>query len=78
MEVAKFTERLVPTTRFVAVNGVAPEIPYPATTFVAPNASVIGDVTLGKNSRYVWCLKQNLSSSSICPRFSHWSCSLLP
>jgi hypothetical protein len=49
MEVAKYTERLVPSTRFVAVDDVAPTI-EPA-TFVAPSASVIGDVTLGTNSR---------------------------
>lgn len=50
MEVAKYTERLVPSTRFVAVDGVAPVVSETA-TFVAPSASVIGDVTLGSNSR---------------------------
>lgn len=52
MEVCKFTERLVPSTRFVAVDGVSPTV-SPLTAFVAPNASVIGDVTLGQNSS-VW------------------------
>ena len=52
MEVAKYRERLVPSTRFVAVDGVAPVVSETA-TFVAPSASVIGDVTLGSNSRYV-------------------------
>lgn len=50
LEVAQFTERLVPSTRFVAVDNVAPAIADSA-AFVAPSASVIGDVTLGKNSR---------------------------
>lgn len=50
MEVAKYTERLVPSTRFVAVDGVAPVV-SDAASFVAPSASLIGDVTLGKNSR---------------------------
>jgi hypothetical protein len=54
MEVAKYTERLVPSTRFVAVDGIAPVL-SDAACFVAPSASVIGDVALGKNSRYV-CL----------------------
>lgn len=52
MEVAKYTERLVPSTRFVAVDGVAPMVAEYG-TFVAPSASVIGDVTIGRNSRYV-------------------------
>lgn len=50
MEVAKYTERLVPSTRFVAVDGVAPMVAEYG-TFVAPSASVIGDVTIGRNSR---------------------------
>ena len=53
MELTKYTERLVPSTRFVAVNGVAPKVS--AMSFVAPSASVIGDVTIGKESRYVNC-----------------------
>lgn len=52
MEVAQYTERLVPSTRFVAVDGVAPIVSETA-TFVAPSASVIGDVTLGSNSS-IW------------------------
>eukprot|EP00594_Rhizosolenia_setigera_P019379 CAMPEP_0178957848 /NCGR_PEP_ID=MMETSP0789-20121207/11187_1 /TAXON_ID=3005 /ORGANISM="Rhizosolenia setigera, Strain CCMP 1694" /LENGTH=277 /DNA_ID=CAMNT_0020640233 /DNA_START=94 /DNA_END=927 /DNA_ORIENTATION=+ len=52
LEVAKYTEKLVPSTRFVAVDGVAPVVAN-TTNFVAPNASVIGDVTIGNNSS-VW------------------------
>jgi len=52
MEVVKHAERLVPSTRFVAVDGVSPTV-SPLTAFVAPSASVIGDVTLGQNSS-VW------------------------
>lgn len=52
MEVCKYTERLVPSTRFVAVDGVSPTV-SPLTAFVAPSASVIGDVTLGTNTS-VW------------------------
>lgn len=50
LEVAKYTEKLVPSTRFVAVDGVAPVVAT-TTNFIAPNASVIGDVTIGNNSR---------------------------
>jgi len=50
MEVLKYSERLVPSTRFVAVNGIAPTVSE-AAAFVAPSANVIGDVTIGKNSR---------------------------
>ena len=50
IELTKYTERLVPSTRFVAVNGVAPKVSE--MSFVAPSASVIGDVTIGKESRY--------------------------
>jgi len=50
IEVTKYTEKLVPSTRFVAVDGVAPLVD--AETFVAPSAAVIGDVTIGKASRY--------------------------
>jgi hypothetical protein len=49
MELTKYTEQLVPSTRFVAVNGIAPKVS--AMSFVAPSASVIGDVTIGKESR---------------------------
>lgn len=52
IEVAKYTERLVPSTRFVAVDGVEPVVSE-FTAFVAPSASVVGDVTVGKNSS-VW------------------------
>jgi hypothetical protein len=52
LEVAKYTEKLVPSTRFVAVDGVAPTLSETA-TFVAPSASVIGNVTIGSRSRYV-------------------------
>jgi carbonic anhydrase/acetyltransferase-like protein (isoleucine patch superfamily) len=52
MEVAKYTERLVPSTRFVAVDGLEPIVSENA-AFVAPSASIIGDVTLGANSRCV-------------------------
>ena len=50
MEVTKYKERLVPSTRFVSVNGVAPNLTG-ANNFVAPSASVIGDVTIGQHSR---------------------------
>ena len=49
MEVAQYTEKLVPSTRFVAVDGVAPNVSDEC--FVAPSASLVGDVTVGKNSR---------------------------
>lgn len=52
MEVAKYRERLVPSTRFVAVDGIVPIVSDSA-SFVAPSASLIGNVTLGTNSRYV-------------------------
>ena len=52
MEVVKHADRLVPSTRFVAVDGISPTV-SPLTAFVAPSASVIGDVTLGQNSS-VW------------------------
>mmetsp|Transcript_5396 Transcript_5396/g.7415 ORF Transcript_5396/g.7415 Transcript_5396/m.7415 type:complete len:284 (-) Transcript_5396:139-990(-) len=52
MEVTKYTERLVPSTRFVAVDGVAPTVSETA-AFVAPSASVIGDVSVGPKSS-IW------------------------
>lgn len=52
MEVAKYTERLVPSTRFVAVNNIAPTI-NPDTAFIAPSANIVGDVTIGSSSS-VW------------------------
>jgi hypothetical protein len=54
MEVAKYTERLVPSTRFVSVDGIAPTLPG-ANNFIAPSASIIGNVTLGEHSRYETC-----------------------
>lgn len=53
IEITKYTEKLVPSTRFVAVDGIAPKVSE-YTAFVAPSASVVGDVTIGKNSRYVY------------------------
>ena len=50
MEVAKYTERLVPSSRIVSVDGVAPALPG-ANNFIAPSASVIGNVTIGEHSR---------------------------
>lgn len=52
MEVTKYTEKLVPSTRFVSVDGVAPTVA--SECFVAPSASIVGDVTIGKSSRYVF------------------------
>lgn len=52
LEVAKYSERLVPSTRFVAVDGVAPKTSIDC-AFVAPSASLIGDVTIGSGSS-VW------------------------
>lgn len=52
LEVAKYTERLVPSTRFVAVDSVAPTVSAKA-KFVAPSANLVGDVALGANSS-VW------------------------
>lgn len=49
IEVTKFTEKLVPSTQFVAVNGIGPTISE--MSFIAPSASVVGDVTIGKESR---------------------------
>lgn len=52
IEVAKYTERLVPSTRFVSVNNIAPTI-HSNTAFIAPSAHIIGDVTIGSSSS-VW------------------------
>lgn len=52
MEVAKFSEKLVPSTRFVAVDGVMPQVSNQG-SFIAPSASLIGDVNVDKNSS-VW------------------------
>lgn len=50
LEITKYTEKLVPSTRFVAVDGMVPKISDKG-AFVAPSAAVIGDVTIGKASR---------------------------
>lgn len=55
VEVAKYTEKLVPSTRFVAVDGIAPAVGG-SNNFVAPSASVIGKVALGDHSRLVFLL----------------------
>eukprot|EP00538_Stauroneis_constricta_P002641 CAMPEP_0119560928 /NCGR_PEP_ID=MMETSP1352-20130426/16220_1 /TAXON_ID=265584 /ORGANISM="Stauroneis constricta, Strain CCMP1120" /LENGTH=285 /DNA_ID=CAMNT_0007609007 /DNA_START=108 /DNA_END=965 /DNA_ORIENTATION=+ len=52
IEVTKYTERLVPSTRFVSVDGIAP-IVSGSNNFVAPSASVIGNVSIGDHSS-VW------------------------
>lgn len=52
MEVAKYTERLVPSTRIVAVDGIAPTINETA-AFIAPSANLVGDVTIGPQSA-IW------------------------
>jgi len=52
IEVAKYMERLVPSTRIISVDGVAPALPG-ANNFIAPSASVIGNVTIGEHSS-VW------------------------
>ena len=49
IEVTQYTEKLVPSTRFVAVDDVSPTVSDEC--FVAPSASLVGDVTVGKNSR---------------------------
>jgi gamma-carbonic anhydrase len=51
MEVTKYTEKLVPSTRFVAVDNVAPTVS--PESFVAPSAAVIGNVSIGEASS-VW------------------------
>jgi len=51
MEVTKYSEKLVPSTRFVALDDVVPKVSDEC--FVAPSASVIGDVTIGKHTS-VW------------------------
>lgn len=52
MEVCKYTERLVPSTRFVSVDGIAPVVSESA-AFIAPSANIIGNVTIGNDSS-VW------------------------
>jgi hypothetical protein len=51
MEVTKYKEKLVPSTRFVSVDGIAPAVKG-ANNFIAPSASVVGDVSIGEHSRY--------------------------
>ena len=46
MEVCQYRDKLVPSTRFVAVDGLSPTV-SPYTAFVAPNASVIFSFPLG-------------------------------
>ncbi|GMI29616.1 hypothetical protein TeGR_g335, partial [Tetraparma gracilis] len=50
MEVTRYVERLVPSTRFVPHNGVAPRAPL---SFVSPSSTLVGDVTLAAGSS-VW------------------------
>jgi carbonic anhydrase/acetyltransferase-like protein (isoleucine patch superfamily) len=50
IEVAKYKEKLVPSTRFVSVDGIAPTVSG-ANSFVAPSASVVGRVLIGEHSR---------------------------
>ena len=52
LEVAKHTDRLVPSTRFVAVDNVSPAVSQYA-SFVAPSASIIGNVSIGEKSS-IW------------------------
>jgi hypothetical protein len=52
MEVTKYKEKLVPSTRFVSVDGIAPAVSG-ANNFVAPSASIVGNVSIGDHSRYV-------------------------
>ena len=48
---AAYTETLNPSTRFVDAGGHSPKVATPA--FVAPNASLVGNVSVGVNSA-VW------------------------
>lgn len=48
---AAYTEHLNPSTRFVSAGGKSPSVATPA--FVAPNASLVGDVSVGAHSA-VW------------------------
>lgn len=52
LEICRHTEKLVPSTRFVAVDGVMPNV-SPSAAFVAPSASVIGDVAVGSGAS-IW------------------------
>ncbi|GMH98934.1 hypothetical protein TrST_g10964 [Triparma strigata] len=50
LETSRYTDRLVPSTRFVTFNGQTPSAPL---TFVSPASSLIGDVTIGEGSS-IW------------------------
>ena len=50
LEVTRYTERLVPSTRFLPYGGKSPSY---AKAFVSPSATLIGDVTIGENSS-IW------------------------
>mmetsp|Transcript_27607 Transcript_27607/g.55188 ORF Transcript_27607/g.55188 Transcript_27607/m.55188 type:complete len:292 (+) Transcript_27607:31-906(+) len=50
LEVTRYTERLVPSTRFVTFNGQTPSAPL---TFISPSSSLIGSVTVSPGSS-VW------------------------
>mmetsp|Transcript_33610 Transcript_33610/g.41164 ORF Transcript_33610/g.41164 Transcript_33610/m.41164 type:complete len:287 (+) Transcript_33610:92-952(+) len=66
LEVAKHTDRLVPSTRFVAVDNTSPTVSEYA-SFVAPSASVIGNVSVGEKSS-IWygaTIRGDTSSISI-------------
>jgi len=52
MEVVKYTERLVPSTRFVAIDDLMPAISK-SVSFIAPTANIIGDVKIGEKSS-IW------------------------
>mmetsp|Transcript_18968 Transcript_18968/g.43229 ORF Transcript_18968/g.43229 Transcript_18968/m.43229 type:complete len:81 (-) Transcript_18968:148-390(-) len=47
IEVAKYRERLVPSTRFVGFGEVSPSVER---AFVAPSANVIGSVSIGSHN----------------------------
>ncbi len=50
MEVTRYTERLVPSTRFVTYNGKTPSAPQ---AFVSPASTLVGDVSISPGSS-VW------------------------
>jgi hypothetical protein len=47
LEVTKYTEKLVPSTRFVVFDDKSPSADN---AFVAPSASLIGNVSIGQGS----------------------------
>ncbi|CAM9843698.1 unnamed protein product, partial [Choristocarpus tenellus] len=51
LETHPYQEKLVPSTRILVHKGKTPEVPQES--FIAPNASVIGDVKMGPGSS-VW------------------------